>query len=327
MEVRRACHAGVSIGNIKPAGVASIPICILFHGIRIRYVRALGNTISSQWAASSAHGLRCMVRRGATRGHTLEASRGTLREQTRRGTAGAHCGRTTTTWEKPTILGVTINVRRLAATTSPSTAMASASAAVASMAGIAVQLHDDMVQSVVCGTLDGRTLGHLLQLVLVSVRRSWLGQLTLVSQSRNLCCGQCRDGIVVIIIISGQNTERVLLEQLGRCITMMAGCRSSCIKATSECLLDQHLKSNPSLLGTWARVSFLKRLLVQTLVRRRRMALFLINWQSVYGLLPKMAILAQVLMQRKRTLGALATEYGPRKVTSLSSNAARVGWL
>jgi hypothetical protein len=74
---------------------------------------------------------------GATRGHTLEASGGTLGEQTWQGTAGAHLRRKTTTWGKPTILGVTIDVRRWAATTSPSMAMALASAAVASAAGIA----------------------------------------------------------------------------------------------------------------------------------------------------------------------------------------------
>ncbi len=100
-EVMRAHFAGVSVGNIEPTGVASIPAYMLFHDIGIKYVRALGNTISSQWAVSAAHGLRQMVQRRATRRRTLEASGGTLREQTRRRTAGAHRRRKTTTLGKP----------------------------------------------------------------------------------------------------------------------------------------------------------------------------------------------------------------------------------
>jgi hypothetical protein len=115
------------------------------HDIRIRYVRVLGNTISSQLAVSTAHGLRCTVWRGATHGCTLEAYKGTLRKQIWWGTAGAHRGRRPTTWGKPTILGVTINVHQWAPTISPSMATATAmamatalaSAAEASAAGVA----------------------------------------------------------------------------------------------------------------------------------------------------------------------------------------------
>jgi hypothetical protein len=67
-EVMRAQHAGVSICNIKSAGVASISICKLFHDIGIRYVRALGNSVSSQLAVSAAHGLRRTVQRGPPTG-------------------------------------------------------------------------------------------------------------------------------------------------------------------------------------------------------------------------------------------------------------------
>jgi hypothetical protein len=74
---------------------------------------------------------------GATHGHTLEASKGTLREQIWWGTAGAHRGRKPTTWGKPTILGVTIDVHQRAPTTSPSMARATATATVTALASAA----------------------------------------------------------------------------------------------------------------------------------------------------------------------------------------------
>jgi hypothetical protein len=79
-----------------------------------------------------------------------------------------------------------------------------------------------------------------------SICSSWLwlvlgavDQLTLISQGHDLCCDQCHDEIVVIIILSSQKTKCFLLEWLGRCITVMTRCRSCHVKVMLECHFDQ----------------------------------------------------------------------------------------